>query len=218
MEQCTADKKAAISSVASKCTAALPLRRGIACIAFFRPKQRFSALAQADFRPQNLHFCSLVRHSRDIVVPEIYSVLKWLHIATAAIAFGSNVTHLFWIIGANNDPVHRANILRLVKKIDDRLAVPCYAVMVICGVTMWLRHWPPSESWLIASAVLTAILSAAGISFGPFMHRWIRVAGNPSADAAMLVLLQRRLTRWWAGLILVVPGILYWMIWKPRLW
>lgn len=151
-------------------------------------------------------------------MPEIYSVLKWLHIATAAIAFGSNVTHLFWIVGANNDPVHRANILRLVKKIDDRLSVPCYAVMVICGVAMWLQQWPPAESWLIASAGLTAVLSVMGISFGPFMHRWIRVAGNPSADAAMLALLQRRLTRWWAGLILVVPVILYWMVWKPHLW
>ena len=91
-------------------------------------------------------------------------MLKWLHISTAAIAFGSNVTHLFWILAANNDPVHRANILRLVKKIDDRLSVPCYAIMVICGVAMWLWQWPAAESWLIASASLTAVLSAMGIS------------------------------------------------------
>ncbi len=151
-------------------------------------------------------------------MPNLYIALKWLHIATGAIAFGSNVTHLCWIVAANRDPVHRANILRLVKQIDDRLSVPCYAVMVVCGVAMWLWQWPLAASWLIASAILTAVLSIMGISFGPFMHRWIRVAGNPSADSAMLALLQRRLTRWWAGLILVVPLILYWMVRKPLLW
>jgi len=149
---------------------------------------------------------------------DVYIGLKWLHIATAAIAFGSNVTHFFWIVAANRDPVHRANILRLVKRIDDRMSVPCYAVMVACGIAMWLWRWPLASSWLIASLALTALLSAMGIAFGPFMLRWIRVAGNPPADAPMLALLQRRLTRWWAGLILTVPVILYWMVWKPLLW
>jgi uncharacterized membrane protein len=151
-------------------------------------------------------------------MPDLYIGLKWLHIATAAVAFGSNVTHFFWLLAANHDPVHRANILRLVKKIDDRLSVSCYAVMVACGVAMWLWQWPPASSWLVASAILTAVLSVMGISFGPFMYRWIRVAGNPSTDSARLALLQRRLTRWWAGLILIVPLILYWMVYKPRLW
>jgi len=151
-------------------------------------------------------------------VPDLYVALKWLHIATAAIAFGSNVTHFFWIVAANSDAVHRANILRLIKTIDDRLSVPCYAVMVMCGVAMWLWQWPGASPWLIASAVLTAVLSIMGIAYGPFMHRWIRFAGNPPADAAMLALLQRRLTRWWAGLVLIVPVILYWMVAKPVLW
>jgi uncharacterized membrane protein len=149
---------------------------------------------------------------------DVYIGLKWLHIAMAAIAFGSNVTHFFWLVAANNDSVHRANILRLVKKIDDRLSVPCYAVMVACGIAMWLWQWPLASSWLIASLVLTVLLSAMGISFGPFMLRWIQVAANPPADTPRLALLQRRLTRWWAALILTVPIILYWMVWKPVLW
>jgi uncharacterized membrane protein len=67
---------------------------------------------------------------------EIYLSLKWLHIASACIGFGSNVTHIFWLLAANADPVHRSNILRLIKKIDDRLAVPAYIVTTICGTAM----------------------------------------------------------------------------------
>jgi uncharacterized membrane protein len=149
---------------------------------------------------------------------DVYIGLKWLHIVAAAIAFGSNVTHFFWIVAANNDPLHRANILRLVKKIDDRLSVPCYAVMVACGIAMWLWQWPGGSSWLVASLVLTAVLGTMGIAFGPFMFRWIKAAVDPPADPRLLVILQRRLTRGWAALVLMVPLILYLMVWKPVLW
>ncbi len=149
---------------------------------------------------------------------DIYIGLKWLHIVAAAIAFGSNVTHFFWIIAANRDPVHRANILQLVKKIDDRLAVPAYAVMVACGAVMWLWQWPLDSSWIVASLMLTALLSVMGISFGPFMRRWIHAAANPPAANQPLALLQLRLTCWWAGIVLTVPVVLWFMVRKPALW
>lgn len=149
---------------------------------------------------------------------ELYFALKWLHIATAAIAFGSNVTHFFWLVAANNDPVHRANILRLVKTIDDRMAVPCYAVTVMCGLAMWLWQWPGGAPWLVVSLCMTVLLSVMGICFGPCMRRWIRAAGNPPADLRELVTMQRRLTCWWAAIALSVPGILLLMVRKPALW
>jgi uncharacterized membrane protein len=149
---------------------------------------------------------------------ELYIFLKWLHIGAAAVAFGSNVTHMFWIIAANADPVHRANILRLVKKIDDRLAVPAYVVMVVCGVSMWIWQWPLRASWIIASLILTTVLTFMGIGFGPFMKRWIALANAPDVEAARLTVYERRLTWWWAGIVLTVPFILYFMVFKPMLW
>jgi uncharacterized membrane protein len=153
---------------------------------------------------------------------DIYLLLKWLHIASAAVAFGSNATHMFWIIAANADPIHRANILRLVKKIDDRLAVPSYVIMVACGIGMWLWQWPLNSPWIIVSLVLTTILTVMGISFGPFMNRWIRLAGavadGSAEDGSRLLKMSRRLSWWWAGIVLTVPFILYFMVVKPMLW
>ncbi len=150
-------------------------------------------------------------------MPELYLFLKWLHVVAACVGFGSNVTHFFWLLSANADPPHRANTLRLVKKIDDRMAVPAYVVAIGCGAAMWWWRWPAWDSWIVASVALTALLAAMGTAYGPFMKRWIRLAGEPQGSA-QLATLSRRLTVWWAGISLSVLVILYLMVWKPALW
>ncbi len=149
---------------------------------------------------------------------DLYIGLKWLHIISICIAFGSNVTHIFWIIAANRDPIHRANILRLVKKIDDRLSVPAWVLATICGISMWLWQWPVNSSWIIVSIVLTMILMIMGIAFGPFMYKWIGLAQDPSPDNQPLSTLSRRLTTWWIGITAATFFVLYLMVFKPVLW
>ena len=149
---------------------------------------------------------------------ELYITLKWLHIVSAVIALGSNITHFFWLLSANSDPVNRANILRLVKKIDDRLAVPSYAITGACGITMWLWQWPTWSPWIITSLVIFTVLTIMGIAFGPFMHKWIALAKDQSPDNQPLFILNRRLTIWWGGICIGAVVILYLMIWKPILW
>jgi len=154
-------------------------------------------------------------------VHEMYFSIKWLHVVGACIGFGSNMTHLFWILSANSDPANRANILRLVKKIDDYMAIPAYIVTIACGMTMWLWKWPTDTPWIIASLILSAVLTFMGISFGPFMKKWIRMAKkaqeNPE-DFTRLPVLARRLTMWWAGIAGSVIVIIYLMVRKPMLW
>ena len=150
--------------------------------------------------------------------PELYITLKWLHIASACIGFGSNVTHFFWLLSANGDPVNRANILRLVKKIDDRLAVPAYVVTTICGITLWLSRWPTNTPWILLSLILTAILAIMGTIYGPFMKRWIRLSAEQATGSQEFANLARRLTIAWAGITMSVFVVLYMMIWKPAVW
>ena len=149
---------------------------------------------------------------------EIYLSLKWLHIASACIGFGSNVTHIFWLLAANADPVHGSNILRLIKKIDDRLAVPSYIVATICGSTMWLSLWPTITPWIIVSLVLTLVLAAMGTAYGPFMKKWIRLTAQQPPDHRQIAALSRGLTFSWIGITVSVFVVLYLMVWKPILW
>lgn len=149
---------------------------------------------------------------------EMYFGIKWLHILGACIGFGSNMTHLFWLLSANRDPTNKANILRLVKKIDDFVAIPAYIVTIGAGMTMWLWKWPTNTSWIILSLFLSIILTIMGISFGPFMKRWIRLAKEDPAEGEMLPLWSRRLTIWWAMITGSVFVIIFLMVRKPMLW
>jgi uncharacterized membrane protein len=149
---------------------------------------------------------------------ELYVTIKWLHIIGACIGFGSNITHLFWLMSANRDPANRANILRLVKKIDDFMAIPAYIVTIGAGLTMWLWKWPTNTSWIIASLILSIVLTVMGISYGPFMKRWIRMAREQPDDTATLTTWSHRLTVWWAGIAGSVFIIIFLMVRKPMLW
>ncbi|MGI9344367.1 MAG: DUF2269 family protein [Gammaproteobacteria bacterium] len=149
---------------------------------------------------------------------EMYFGIKWLHIIGACIGFGSNVTHLFWILSANRDPMNRANILRLVKKIDDYMAIPAYIVTISAGMTMWLWKWPTNTSWIVVSLILSTVLTLMGISFGPFMKRWIRMAREHPDDTLTLTTWSRRLTIWWAAIAGSVFVIIFLMVRKPMLW
>ena len=149
---------------------------------------------------------------------EMYFSIKWLHIIGACIGFGSNMTHLFWLMSANQDPINRANILRVVKKVDDLLAVPSYIVTIGAGMTMWLWKWPYNTSWIILSLFLSTILTLMGISFGPFMKRWISIAKETDGDSPKLNKWSRRLTIWWACISVSVFVIIFLMVRKPMIW
>jgi uncharacterized membrane protein len=149
---------------------------------------------------------------------DLYTTIKWLHILGICIGFGSNVTHVFWLLSANVDSVSGAEKLRVVKKIDDRLSVPSYIVAITCGVTMWLWSWPRDSSWIIVSLILSIILTIMGICFGPFMKKWIAIAGEEKPGDPRLRLWSRRLTIWWMSIVACVLVILYLMIWKPMFW
>ena len=87
-----------------------------------------------------------------------------------------------------------------------------YTVTIACGMTMWLWKWPTNTSWIIPSLILSAILTVMGISFGPFMKRWIRLAQNNPYDQTMLPGWSRRLTIWWAGIAGSVFVIIFLMV------
>ena len=149
---------------------------------------------------------------------DFYMFLKWTHIISVIIALGSNITHFFWILAANNDPINRANILRLVKKIDDLMAVPCYVLAGAAGIAMWLMAWPTTESWIVVSLVLFVISSIWGITFDKPVKNWIRMARWPDKYGSTLENHGQTLTRRWFGIVSIAFIILLLMVFKPNFW
>ncbi len=146
---------------------------------------------------------------------DFYLLLKWLHILSAAVGFGSNVSHFFWLRAAaqDHDRARGAVLLATVKRIDDRVAVPAYAAMVVCGVWMWGLGWPARTGWLLAAAALTGTLTMLGIAYGPRLSHW--AAMPPAAAGADRRRYAARMLAVWAAITLTVPLILCLMVWKP---
>jgi hypothetical protein len=65
-----------------------------------------------------------------------YNVLKYGHVLLAMTAVGANLTYGIWQ-GAivSRAPEHEGFVLRGIKFIDDRVANPCYLLLLLTGLS-----------------------------------------------------------------------------------
>ncbi len=148
-----------------------------------------------------------------------YLVLKFLHIASAIVAVGSNITYGVWSVRAAGDPATTTFALKGIKVLDDRIANPAYAVLLITGLAMvFAGHWSITALWIIVALVLFLAVAVLGIAFfSPLLRNQIRLAEagqTSSAEYARLAGLSRRFG---PGLGLIVVVILVMMVFKPSL-
>ena len=148
-----------------------------------------------------------------------YLVLKFLHIASAIVAVGSNITYGVWSVRAAGDPATTTFALKGIKVLDDRIANPAYAVLLITGLAMvFAGHWSITALWIIVALVLFLAVAVLGIAFfSPLLRNQIRLAKagqTSSAEYARLAGLSRRFG---PGLGLIVVVILVMMVFKPSL-
>lgn len=148
-----------------------------------------------------------------------YLVLKFLHVASAIVAVGSNITYGVWSVRAAGDPVTTTFALKGIKFLDDRIANPAYAVLLITGLVMiFAGHWSITALWIIIALVLFLAVAVLGIAFySPLLRNQIRLAEagqTSSAEYARLAGLSRRFG---PGLGVIVVVILVMMVFKPSL-
>ena len=66
-----------------------------------------------------------------------YVLLKWVHVLLAITAVGANITYGIWIArSAKGDPKYHAQVLQTIRFLDNRIANPCYGLLLITGGAM----------------------------------------------------------------------------------
>ncbi len=66
-----------------------------------------------------------------------YILLKWIHVLLAITAVGANITYGIWIArSTKGDAKYHAQVLRTIKFLDDRVANPCYGLLLLTGGAM----------------------------------------------------------------------------------
>jgi len=150
----------------------------------------------------------------------IYLLIKVLHVFAAIVAVGTNITYGVWIGRAKRDPASLPFALRGVKFLDDRVANPCYGLLVLTGFAMaGISKMPLTTPWILAAIGLVLIVfGVAMFGYTPTLRRQIEALDRSGANSSQYMALAGRSTRLGAVLGVLVAAIVILMVVKPQLW
>jgi uncharacterized membrane protein len=149
-----------------------------------------------------------------------YLILKWLHILSAMVALGANMTYGIWLASASRKPEVLPFTLRSIKLIDDRLANPAYASLIVTGLLMvFVARLPLTTPWLASALVLYVVLVLLGLlGYTPALKKQIEVVEREGFDSAEYRAIARRCARLGILLAVLAVTIVFLMVIKPALW
>ena len=143
-------------------------------------------------------------------------ILKLIHIFSAIVAVGSNVTYGIWNMRAAADPPHTSFALKGIKFIDDRIANPAYGVLFLTGLIMVFTASWGFRLWVIIAIVLFIAIAVIGFAvYSPLLKRQIALADAGDTSSPEFEGLGRRARMIGPILGLLVLVILVMMVFKP---
>jgi uncharacterized membrane protein len=150
-----------------------------------------------------------------------YLPLKLVHVLSAIVAVGTNVTYFVWLAAMKGrSQPERSFALKTIKALDSRLANPAYGILPLTGVIMILVSdgLELTTFWILFAIGLYILVGViAGVFFAPSLRRQTELVATEAAASGAYDAAARR-TRT-TGLLTMLPvaGILYLMVMKPTL-
>jgi uncharacterized membrane protein len=148
---------------------------------------------------------------------DFYPWFKTLHIFFAIVAVGLNISYGIWQARAAGETEHTGFALRGIKFLDDRVANPSYAGLLVVGIVLVLTGpYDFTTFWVAVAIGLYVLMGLVAIVFySPTLKRQIaayEAGGAQSADFQALGARGRLI-----GILLavVVVAILILMVVKP---
>ena len=147
----------------------------------------------------------------------VYLILKWLHILLAIAAIGTNLTYSVWLIRASKKPEVLPFTLRGVKILDDWIANPSYALLLVTGMGLVLiGAWPLTTTWILVSLVLYVLAVVLGLlGYTPTLRQQIRLVDSGEYGSSEYRALDRRGRILGIVLAVLVVAIVFLMVVKP---
>ncbi|WBV44846.1 DUF2269 domain-containing protein [Pseudoroseomonas cervicalis] len=154
-----------------------------------------------------------------------YQFLKWAHIVSSTLLFGTGLGTAFhgWMAHRSGDARYAAAVGRSVVLADWLFTAPAVVVQPVTGVLLALTAgFPLTSSWLVAALILYALVGACWLPVVWLQIRLHRMAEQAAASGQALPPLFHRYARFWFLLgwpaFLGVLLIFWLMIAKPTLW
>jgi uncharacterized membrane protein len=148
---------------------------------------------------------------------DLYPWLKTLHILFAIVAVGFNISYGIWQARAAREPEHTGYALRGIKFLDDRVANPSYAGLLIVGIVLVLVGPYEFDTFWVAVAIgLYLVMGAVAFFFySPTLKRQIAAFESGGAQSAEFVALGNRGRMLGIILAVLVLAIIVLMVVKP---
>lgn len=143
-------------------------------------------------------------------------LLKLVHIVSAMLAVGTNASAVFWLRHAGRDPERIRFAIGGIRRLDRRLAIPAFGLLVLTGGLMVLIGvYDITDGWVLTAIALYIGLAVAGISvMGPALKHVVAEAERGTASAAFEAA-QRTSLRYTIGSLTVLLVIVVLMVTKP---
>ena len=151
-----------------------------------------------------------------------YLWIKWLHILSSTLLFGTGlgIAFFMWMAHLTGDARHIAKTARVVVIADTIFTAPAVIVQFATGA--WMVHAmgaPYSTFWIGASVALFVLVGACWLPVVWLQIRARDLARNAAATGESLPPAYMRAMRWWFGLgwpaFLGVITIFALMVTKP---
>ena len=148
---------------------------------------------------------------------DFYPWLKTLHIFFAIVAVGVNITYGIWQARAARETEHMGFALRGIKFLDDRVANPSYAGLLVVGIILVLiGPYDFTTFWIAVAIGLYLLMGAIAIAFySPTLKRQIAAYESGGAASAEFQALGARGRMLGIILAVIVIAILILMVVKP---
>ncbi len=150
----------------------------------------------------------------------LFIILKFVHVFSAMIAVGTNISYNLLLINAARHPETTVFTLKTIRLLDSRLANPSYAVTLLAGLWMaFAVPFPIMTPWILASIILYVLIAALGVGvYVPIFRKQLKLAESEGTQSQAYLRVARQ------GMILIfvvtllVALIVFFMVVKPPLW
>lgn len=151
----------------------------------------------------------------------LYTIAKWIHILSAIISLGANLTYFPWFMTVPKNRETLVFTLKTIRLIDNWIANPAYILAYITGEIMMRvgRQIHYSTPWMTVAIILYAIISILGLFvYAPMLKKQQQLAETKGADDADYQRVSRNGIVLGTVIVLITIGITYLMVAKPQLW
>jgi uncharacterized membrane protein len=150
-----------------------------------------------------------------------YVIVKWLHILSSTLLFGTGLGSAFYMFFASRTQDVRAIavVVRYVVIADWAFTTPTIVLQPLTG--FYLVHiagFPLTSTWIVASVALYVLAGACWLPVVWMQMRMRDMAAQAAAAGSELPVQYWRLMRWWVALgvvaFLALVAVFYFMVAK----